>query len=352
MSKYFIKIFGCQYNEWDAERIRFMLNQLGLTETTDEKSADVFFILSCAVRKSAIDRAFGKIKNWKEKKVVITGCILDADKERLIKKDVNVWDSKNPESLKAILGINTKLSVKNLLDSGNANSAYLPIMIGCNNFCAYCAVPYTKGRESSRPVEEIIHDFKKILTTGKKEIMLLGQNVNSYKLSGESGVGNNECKNGFAILLERLNNIDGNFEIRFTSNHPKDMNNEIIAAVRDLDKIKKEIHLPLQSGSDRILKAMNRPYTKAQYLKIIDKIKKEIPNIKISTDTIIGFPGETEEDFQETVDVLKKVEFFQAFNNKYSPREGTAAWELGDPIPWQEKERRWKILNEISNQKN
>ena len=127
------------------------------------------------------------------------------------------------------------------------------------------------------------------------------------------------------------------------------MSDEIIAAVRDLDKVKKGIHLPLQSGSDRILKAMNRPYTKAQYLEIINRIKKEIPNIKISTDTIIGFPGETEEDFEETVEVLKKVNFFQAFNNKYSPREGTAAWKLGDPIPWQEKERRWRVLNKISN---
>ncbi len=352
MNKYFIKIFGCQYNEWDAERIRFMLNQLGLIETTDEKSADLFFVLACAVRKSAIDRAFGKIKNWKDKKIIVTGCVLDADKERLLKKNVHIWDSNDPESLRNTLEIETKLSVRNLLDGGNANSAYLPIMTGCNNFCAYCAVPYTKGREKSRPIEEIIADFKKILASGKKEIMLLGQNVNSYTSSRKFGAGSKECKNGFAVLLKELNKIDGDFEIRFTSNHPKDMSDEIIAAVRVLDKIKKEIHLPLQSGSDKILKAMNRPYTKAQYLNIIDKIKKEIPDIKISTDTIIGFPGETEEDFQETVDVLKKVDFFQAFNNKYSPREGTAAWKLGDPIPWQEKERRWRILNEISNQKN
>lgn len=351
MSKYFIKIFGCQYNEWDEVRLRYMLNKIGLVETVDEKSADIFFVLACAVRKTAIDRAFGKIKNWKNKKIIVSGCILDADKERLLKKGIIIWDINKPEILKDILQIDATISIDKLLKEGNKNSAYLPIMTGCNNFCTYCAVPYTKGREISRPMVEIVKDFKDILATGKDEIILLGQNVNSYQVSRELGVRSQEINSDFVVLLETLNKIPGDFQISFTSNHPKDMSDEIITAVRDLKKVKKEIHLPLQSGSNKILKAMNRPYTKEQYLKIVEKIKKEIPSVKISTDTIIGFPGETEADFQETVEVLKKVNYFQSFNNKYSPREGTAAWKLGDPITWQEKERRWRILNEISNKK-
>ena len=152
-------------------------------------------------------------------------------------------------------------------------------------------------------------------------------------------------------MLETLNDISGDFVIRFTSNHPKDMTDEIIAAVRDLPKVKKEIHLPLQSGSNKILKAMNRPYTKEQYLTLVKKIKKQIPSVQILTDAIVGFPGETEKDFQETVEVYEKVGYFQSFTNKYSPRSGTAAFKLGDPIPWSEKRRRWKILNDIANKK-
>ena len=267
-------------------------------------------------------------------------------------------------------------------------------MIGCNNFCSYCAVPYTRGREESRPFDEIVSDFKKLVEKGYKEIMLLGKNVNSYRIQNtpacrqgrdnriqqnkavipasssvipaKAGIQKNtfldprvqaclpagrpeDDKSHFAILLEALNDIPGDFVIRFTSNHPKDMTDDIIEAVRDLPKVKKEIHLPLQSGSNKVLKTMNRPYTKEKYLEIVNKIKKEIPNIELSTDVIVGFPGETKEDFQETVEVFNKIGYHQAFVNKYSPRSGTAAFKLGDPIPWKEKERRWRILNDIAN---
>lgn len=359
--KYFIKVYGCQYNEWDAARISYMLKNIGLIESS-EKDADVIFALSCSVRKSAVDRIMGMVKNWQGKKVVITGCVLPNDKPKYLKKNVILWDNKKPEDLKDILphchseqseefqdhSAEFTLSLPNvpqddriskLLNNGNSSSAYLPIMTGCNNFCTYCAVPYTRGREKSRPFNEIIEDFKKIVEVGHKEILLLGQNVNSYK-------------HDFALLLKALNDVTGDFIIRFTSNHPKDMTDDIIEAVRDLPKVKKEIHLPLQSGSNEVLKAMNRPYTIEKYLELIKKIKKEIPTISITTDIIVGFPTETEEDFQKTVEILKKINFTAAYINKYSPRSGTAAYKLGDPIPWAEKQRRWKILNEIANKRN
>lgn len=419
LTKYFVKVYGCQYNEWDAARIKFMLDRFGFAESS-EKDADFIIITACAVRKSAVDRMLGKIHNWQNKKVVVTGCILNNDRKRLEKNNVFYWDNKKPEELKNILhqcystlfeqdlesckilkrdadpasGAGRLASVQDdniseLLSLGNPESAYLPIMTGCNNFCSYCAVPYTRGRETSRPIEEVISDFKKLVANGNKEIMLLGQNVNSYNpvvisTHREPTVGwierdekshNEQNKShlnvipakaailkipdqvrddsvkSFTILLHELNAIPGDFIISFTSNHPKDMTDDIIGAVRDLPKIKKEIHLPFQSGSDKVLRLMNRPYTRKQYLALIDKIRKIIPNVNITTDVIVGFPGETEEEFEQTVDAFRKIKFDAAYVNKYSPREGTAAFKLGDPVPWEEKERRWRILNDISYHK-
>jgi tRNA-2-methylthio-N6-dimethylallyladenosine synthase len=330
--KYFIKVYGCQYNVWDAARIDFMLKKIGLIPST-EKEAEIIFMLSCSVRKSAVDRIMGMVKNWKDKKVVIAGCVLENDRPKYLKKNVILWDSNKPEELNKILQLKNSIS---LPTNQVVNSSYLPIMAGCNNFCSYCAVPYARGREVSKPFNEIVSDFKKLVENGNKEIMLLGQNVNSYSFD-------------FAKLLKTLNDIQGDFVISFTSNHPKDMTDNIIAAVKDLSKVKKEIHLPLQSGSNKILTAMNRPYTKEKYLELANKIKKGIPNISLTTDIIVGFPEETEEDFQETLDLFKKIDFKSAYINKYSPRSGTAAFKLGDPIPWSEKQRRWRILNELAN---
>lgn len=333
---FFVKVFGCQYNEWDAARICRMLKDFGFVQS-GEKEAGIIIVIACSVRKSAVDRLLGKIKNWqKSKKVIVAGCVLDTDKKKLAVKGAFFWDMNKPKDLVGLLGLDDKTDVKKMLDSSTGAIAYLPIMLGCNNFCSYCVVPYTKGRERYRPVEETVKEFQKLIEAGFTEILLLGQNVNSYKY-------------GFARLLKRLNDLHGNFEISFISNHPKDMTIEIIQAVRDLPRVKKEIHLPVQSGSNKILEAMNRPYTKEQYLALIEKIKRNIPNIKITTDAIVGFPGETEKDFEETVEVYKKVNFSQSFTNKYSPREGTAAYKLGDPVPWKEKQRRWKILNDMVN---
>lgn len=358
---YFLKVYGCQYNEWDGARLDHTLGQLGLSSTS-EKEADVIFILSCSVRKSAVDRAMSVAKNNAEKIVIMTGCILESDKTKYEKKNINLWDINRPEELNKILSPSKQVSrsAGQQVSKPEFDSQYLPITIGCNNFCSYCAVPYVRGREKSKPLNEVISDFKKMVKAGHKEIILLGQNVNSYSptvisshsdlLEGEKSLnyGINH-KSPFATLLKTLNDVPGNFTIKFTSNHPKDMSDDIIAAIKELPKVKKEIHLPFQSGSNKILKAMNRPYTKEQYIALVKKIKKEIPNIRITTDTIVGFPGETENDFQETIDVFNKVGFSQAFNNKYSPRKDTAAFKLGDPISWKEKQRRWKILNEIVN---
>jgi tRNA-2-methylthio-N6-dimethylallyladenosine synthase len=219
-------------------------------------------------------------------------------------------------------------------------------------------------------MKEVIADFKKLIANGQKEIILLGQNVDSYSPSvisshplraeppggAESARADDEGgeksyskqEKPFAVLLKTLNIIPGDFLISFTSNHPKDMSDDIIKAVATLSKVKKAIHIPLQSGSDKILKTMNRPYTREQYIELVKKIRKSIPNVTISTDVIVGFPGETEKEFEKTVSIFRELNFDAAYINKYSPRKGTAAFKLGDPIPWEEKERRWRILNDIS----
>ena len=230
----------------------------------------------------------------------------------------------------------TQISINKKTIEQSSDSSYVPIMTGCNNFCAYCIVPYTRGREKSRPASEIIKEVSELLKSGKKQIILLGQNVNSYEF-------------GFAKLLKKINDLPGNFEISFMSNHPKDMKTDVINAIAALPKVNKEIHLPLQAGSDKILKAMNRPYAAEEYLRLVESLKLKVPKVKLTTDIIVGFPGETEEDFQQTVEVCKKVGYSLAYVNKYSPRQGTAAFKLGDPISWSEKQRRWKILDELIN---
>ncbi len=335
--KYFIQTYGCQYNEWDAARIDFMLQKIGFQPVL-EKDADAIFIIACSVRKTAVDRLFGKIHLWHNKKIIVAGCVLKDDQRKLAQKRVIFWDSQKPEDLKDILNIKDDVKIANLLNLGATKSAFLPIMTGCDNFCTYCAVPYTRGREISRPITDIIQDFKALVAHGEKNITLLGQNVNSYQF-------------GFAKLLKKLNDISGVFKIYFTSNHPKDMTDDVIDAIATLPKVAKQIHLPIQSGSDKILKAMNRPYTRMQYLDLVAKIKHKISKVELTTDTIVGFPGETEADFQKTVAIFKKVGYFTAYNNKYSPRAGTVAYKLGDPIPWSEKQRRWRILDNLANKK-
>ncbi|MDO8470243.1 MAG: MiaB/RimO family radical SAM methylthiotransferase [bacterium] len=347
LNNFFVKSFGCQYNEFDATTLTNSLKQIGLVETTLDE-ADFVFVLNCSVRKTGVDRAMGFVRNLESKKIYLSGCVLKPDKKRFLKKNVELFELDNIDKLftSELLTFNLQLPTI---------SKFIPIMKGCNNFCSYCVVPYTRGREVSRPFEDAVNDVKKAIAADHKEIWLLGQNVNSYDgpppLQGgvRGGENNNNKRFRFAQLLTEINNISGNFLIYFTSNHPKDMSDEIIEAVATLPKIAKFIHLPVQSGSNKVLRSMNRPYTRDEYLKLVKKIKARIPNVKITTDVIVGYPNETEADFQKTVDIFKKVGYFQAYVNKYSPREGTAAHKLGDPVLWSEKERRWRILNEIAN---
>ncbi len=358
--KYHIWTIGCQYNEWDAIRLDTFMRKIGFTES-DLEGADIIIIFACAVRQTAVDRIFGKLNRLSKSKqklpkIIISGCVLEPDKKKLAQKGAVIVDSGDTaglmKELKNIYFTKSKKcfatqSAGITIEQFNNSSKYMPIMSGCNNFCSYCAVPYTRGREKSRPIDEILAEAKNIIAKGHKEIMLLGQNVNSYAVGGKVKGKKPKGKTDFAVLLEELDKLDGDFEISFTSNHPKDMSDDIIEAIARLPKVKKEIHLPIQSGSDKILKAMNRPYTKKQYLKLVESIKLKVHKVKITTDVIVGFPGESEKDFLETVKIFKAVNYDVAYINKYSPRIGTAAYKLGDPIPWSEKQRRWHILNKM-----
>ncbi len=320
--KYRIITFGCQMNIGDSNRIALALEKKGYILTEDINSADLVLINMCSVRQSAVDRVYGTIKNIKNSKIIVTGCILDKDKKKLKEIVDQVLDT---EEL-------TKEIEQNLKNQITVN---IPIMTGCNNFCSYCVVPYTRGREKSRDHKEIICEIEKLVKNGTKEIWLLGQNVNSY-----SDI-------PFSKLLRKINEIPGKFWIRFTSSHPKDFSDDIIKAIKESEKITEYLNLPVQSGDDEILKAMNRPYTIKKYLDIIKKVKKEIPNICLSTDVIVGFPNETKEQFQNTAKLFEKVKYDMAYINKYSPRSQTRASQLEDNISPQEKKRRESVLNEI-----
>jgi len=349
--KFTVVTIGCQQNEYDASRLAIFLKSAGFVESA-AKEAEVIFILACSVRQMAVDRIYGRVKNWAEdKKVIVTSCLTPEDQKKITDRGAFYWQFGDIKLLEKILGE----EISNKTFSQSSDSVYVPIMTGCNNFCSYCIVPYTRGREKSRSTDEIIKEVSELISSGKKQIILLGQNVNSYEITQKSKIKsqsyNSKFKTDFAILLEQINNLDGDFEISFMSNHPKDMTAEVINVIAKLPKVNKEIHLPLQSGSDKILKAMNRPYSSKQYLELVSSLKSHISKLKLTTDIIVGFPGETEEDFQQTVEVCKKVGYSLAYINKYSPRKGTAAYKLGDPISWSEKQRRWRILEEIINRK-
>lgn len=357
--KYFIFTLGCQQNVHDSLKLEKLFQILGF-EKTAEKTADYIFVVACSVKESAVNRIFGRLNHWADKKVFITACVLPADIKRFEMKDIRFFDMNDLNSLKDILDIRVGGNLNQLADS-QKDSGYLPIMTGCNNFCSYCAVPLTRGREKSRPADEIILEFQKLLKAGHREITLLGQNVNSFSSSFEnefipSPEGDPLCRVegssiNFPQLLKILNDLPGNFSLKFMTSHPKDMSDELINAIANLPKVTKEIHLPLQSGSNKILKLMNRHYTKKQYLDLVTRIRSKIPDVVLSTDIIVGFPGETDKDFKETVGVAKQANFKIAFISKYSVRKGTASEKLNDDVPQNVKRERFQILNELINQK-
>ena len=370
--KYTILTMGCQLNENDSEKISGMAEKMGYTKTDKFEEANLAIINTCCVRENAEERLFGKVgelKNLKEKNnmiIAIGGCMMQekhmVDKIKKSYPHVDIVFGthtlhKLPEDIFKV--INSRKRIQDVIDIDgrvfeglpisreSKTQASITIMYGCDNFCTYCIVPYVRGRERSRNPEDIIAEAKEVAKQGYKEIMLLGQNVNSY-MRAENKKG--ECKseiNSFAKLLREINKIDGIERIRFVSPHPKDFTDDVIEAIRDCDKVCKFIHLPLQSGSTNMLKVMNRKYTKEQYLELVEKMKKQIPNVKFSTDIIVGFAGETEEDFEDTLDVVRKVKFEQVFMFIYSRRKGTPGDQMENQIPEEIKHKRFDKLKEL-----
>ncbi|MBU1179288.1 tRNA (adenosine(37)-N6)-dimethylallyltransferase MiaA [Patescibacteria group bacterium] len=323
--KYFIFTFGCEANKADSERIRQKLNNLGHKETLNKKDAGLIMINACSVRQSAIDRVRAKIMEFKNKKIILAGCLLESDKKKFQNKIWQIW---HPNEYFDLIPLHS-----------SPLSAFVPITAGCDNFCAYCAVPYTRGREKSRPTGEIIREVKNLIKKEYKEIWFLGQNVNSYK----SG------KTNFPKLLQKINKIPDEFQIRFLSPHPKDFSDELIKTITRCEKVVRYINLPVQSGDNDVLKKMNRNYTREQYIKLVKKIRRAMPDIKISTDIIVGFPGETKKQFQNTLKLCQEIKFDKAYVSKYSPRPGTMAAKMNDNVPFKEKKRRWQILDKLIN---
>ncbi len=373
--KYTILTMGCQLNENDSEKLCGMLEKMGYTRTGNQKEADLALFNTCCVRENAEDKLFGKLgelKRIKEEKgiiIAIGGCMMqekhitDKIKESYPFVDILFGTHtlhKFPEDL--YKSIEEKRKLEDILDiegkiyeglpiKRNSNiKASVTIMNGCNNFCTYCIVPYVRGRERSRAPKDIINEVRELAKQGYKEITLLGQNVNSYlRVEREKGIEFEEYEgvNSFATLLRAINKIDGIERIRFVSPHPKDFTDDVIQAIKDCEKVCKLIHLPLQSGNTKVLKEMNRKYSKEQYLDLVEKMKKEIPNLTLSTDIIVGFPGETDEEFEDTLDVVRKVKFEQVYMFIYSRRVGTPGDRMENQVPEDIKHKRFDKLKSL-----
>lgn len=363
-----VRSFGCQLNVSDGEKIKGLLKKMGYSFTEDENEADLIILNTCAVRENAEDRIYGIVGSMKKLKelnpsliIGIAGCMTaQSHVAEKIKKSYPQVDfvmgtsalSALPELLLgALQGKGFSADTAEYDDfsetveqvRGSSFKASVPIMFGCNNFCTYCIVPYVRGRERSRRPEDIINEVRELVSRGYKEIMLLGQNVNSYgnDLGGEMS---------FPQLLRELNEIDGDFWIRFMSSHPKDASKELIDAIFDCEKAAKHLHLPVQSGSDSVLARMNRRYTAEDYLGIVEQIRSRAPGFSITTDLIVGFPDETDEDFRATLDLVKKVKYDNIYSFIYSKRSGTKAAEMPDSTSDEEKGRRMRELLEVQRE--
>ncbi len=350
-----IHIFGCQQNVSDGERLQGMLKEMGFQFTEDFEQADLVLFNTCAVREHAQYRALGNVgalKHWKAKRperlIIVCGCMVQqphvAEKVKKSYPYVSLvlgthHQYKLPEDLNRFL-----VGTKRVFDIGEEDGGiaegipvyrsgvkgWLPVMYGCNNFCSYCVVPYVRGRERSRLPEDIIKEAKEMVAEGYKEITLLGQNVNSYGKTLDNPI-------SFAQLLRMVNDIPGDFRIRFMTSHPKDCTEELLLAIRDCEKVAKHLHLPVQSGSSRILKEMNRVYDREKYLALARRAKELIPDLCMTSDIIIGFPGETYDDFLQTVSLVEEVGYSALYTFIYSPREGTPAAKMEDPVSAEEK---------------
>lgn len=371
---YHIVTFGCQMNVHESEKLAGVLKELNYTETSDITNADIIVFNTCCIREGAEQKAYGNIgavKTLKKKNknliVAVCGCMAQEEgtvakikksypyvdivfgthnahlfKDYVVKKNekaqksFEIWE----ENLNVVEGTPTFRT--------SGTNAWVNISYGCNNFCTYCIVPYVRGREISRKPEDIVKEVSCLANEGYKTITLLGQNVNSY------GHDFNNPEITFAKLLDKLASLDGDFRLKFMSSHPKDLTSDVIDVIAKNKKISKTIHLPVQSGSTEILKRMNRKYTREKYIALIDEIKAKIPNVSLTSDIIVGFPGETEKDFQDTCDLLKYVRYNNVFAFMYSKRSGTIAATLDNQVPIAEKRRRVNFLldlqKEISNE--
>ncbi len=361
-----VDTYGCQQNEADSEYLRGMLREMGYGSTEDEAEADVIVVNTCAVRGHAELRALGNVgalshtkKAKPGQKIALCGCMVQQqhmrDKIRqsfpyvdLVFGTHEIW--RFPELLeKMLLPHKGRIFEARQIDGEryeglpverkNGVRAWLPIMYGCNNFCSYCIVPYVRGRERSRSPESIVNEARQLVEAGYKEIYLLGQNVNSY--GKELGLGTD-----FSDILRAVNAIDGDFVIRFMTSHPKDASEKLFTTMAECEKVERHIHLPFQSGNDRVLKAMNRGYTQEIYRRKVDYARSLMPDIALTTDIIVGFPGETEAEFEDTLRLVEDVRFDMLFTFLYSPRVGTPAAKLPDPFTKEEKQKNFdRLLN-------
>ena len=366
--KYYIETWGCQMNEEDSEKLSGMLKRIGYTKTEAKEEASIILFNTCCVRENAENKVYGNLgllkklkKNNPDLVIGICCCMMQqkgmADK---ILKEFPYVDIifgthnsyKFPEYLnrvktegvqvKEIFDKETEIIEGIPVDRESSIKAFVTIMYGCNNFCTYCVVPYVRGRERSRRPEEIEKEIKELVAQGYKEITLLGQNVNSYGKGLEEEI-------DFAKLLRRINEIEGLERVRFMTSHPKDLTEDVIMAIKECDKLCEQIHLPVQSGSDEILKKMNRHYDREKYMSLIKKIKEEIPECSITTDIIVGFPGETEENFLDTLNLCEEVGYDSAFTFIYSRRNHTPADRMEDQVPDDVKHERFNRLVDVIN---
>lgn len=349
--KFYLKTLGCQMNEHDSEVIAGILARLGYVQTEECTEADLILYNTCSVRENPERKVYGQITSLKQLKdknpgllIGICGCMPQQKEElekllaRLPHVDL-IFGTHNIHRLPELLErAQTEERVVEVWDDSqevvedlpairaNKFKAFVNVIYGCNNFCSYCVVPYTRGRERSRSPKDILKEVRRLADEGYKEVTLLGQNVNTYGADLDE-------KTSFAELLSLINDVPGVERIRFTTSHPKDMQDELIEAIANLPKVCEHLHLPVQTGSDRILKLMNRHYTSAYYLDLVAKIREAVPEINLTTDLIVGFPGETEEDFQDTLRLVEAVRFSSAFTFIYSPRPGTPAAKMADQVP-------------------
>lgn len=363
MKKATVITYGCQMNVNESSKMKKILENLGYEITENIKESDAIFLNTCTVREGAATQIYGKLGELKQVKeergsiIGVTGCFAQEQGKELLKKfpliDIVMGNQNIGRLPQAIENIENQ-SEKHIIytdheddlpprldaDFGSDQTASIAISYGCNNFCTFCIVPYVRGRERSVPLQEILHDVEQYVKKGAKEIMLLGQNVNSY---------GHDFKNedSFAKLLREICKVEGDFIVRFVSPHPRDFTDDVIQVIAEEEKIAKCLHLPLQSGSSQILKRMNRGYTKEQYLALAKKIQAQIPGVALTTDIIVGFPGETEEDFSDTLDVVREVNYDNAFMFMYSIRRGTRAADMKDQISEEVKKDRLQRLMDV-----